>query len=163
AVRVLGMVPWRVNKAPGTVPADAIDVMKVIDRVHLLLESDGDAQVRMFAAQSLTLIATSLPLEAMGREKDVFVRFCLARTLRRTCDWKELSDPFNSGDLLKNSAACLDVLLLALADQCDAGAVALLKAFQSHPDGAVRKRALEVLGRVHRDRKPYAGGWWGTR
>jgi putative heme-binding domain-containing protein len=31
------------------------------------------------------------------------------------------------------------------------------------PDAPIRKQIVETLARVYKDRKPYAGGWWGTQ
>ena len=43
------------------------------------------------------------------------------------------------------------------------GAVAILTKLANHDDPAVRQKAVADLARVYRDRKPYAGGWWGTQ
>jgi putative heme-binding domain-containing protein len=164
AVRALGSLPWLSKKQPGDGDADTItNFVKINDRLRELLEADADAQVRMYAAQALPGYAHQLPLQAMAREKDVLVRFTLARQIQRTADWKELSDPINASDLLKGEQAALNVLFRALTDQYDIHAAKLLDAFIEHPDAGVRKRALEIISRVHHDRKPYPGTWWGTR
>ena len=69
---------------------------------------------------------------------------------------------FLSAHVKENSPA-LDGLLWALADEYDLGAVALLAKLAKHDDAAVRQKAVADLARVYRDRKPYAGGWWGTQ
>ena len=50
-----------------------------------------------------------------------------------------------------------------MADEYDPGAVAILTKLAKHDDPAVRQKAVADLARVYRDRKPYAGGWWGTQ
>lgn len=164
AVRVLGQCALKYKSEPGDGGAAALkEFQTVVTRLLDVLASDSDAQVRMFAAQALPIKPAREQLRAMAKEKDDYVRFAVAMQLRRHCDWKALNEELGIGAGFPTEPAALDVLIHALADQYDLDALAVLKRFTSHADPIVRKRALEVLARQHHDRKPYAGGWWGTR
>jgi putative heme-binding domain-containing protein len=164
AVRVLGTCPWQSKKQPGDGDADLLNnLVQINSRLTELLKSDPDAQVRMCAAQSLHMANGRVPLLLMAKESDRYVRFTVAMRLRQECDWDDLRQQLSAKEPLKLEPASLELLFHALADQYEPRAVAVVKTFLDHADPAVRKRAIEVLGRVSQDRKPYAGGWWGTR
>jgi putative membrane-bound dehydrogenase-like protein len=131
------------------------------------IEKDTDAQVRLRAAAALSPYRYSgldeRILGLLGKEQDHAVRFELVRVLKRTADWSALAKNDAVTDPHKKTGADLDGLLWALADEYDLGAVDLLKQLAKHDAAAVRQKAVADLARVYRDRKPYAGGWWGTQ
>ncbi|HVS34449.1 MAG TPA: HEAT repeat domain-containing protein, partial [Gemmataceae bacterium] len=136
-----------------------------------LAEQDKDPQVRLHAAAALSHYSglEGKIEKLLDTEKDPEVRFALIRALKRTANWKLLADlqvlapprpvtPTESG-----GERGADGLFWALADEYDPGAVAILAKLAKHDDPAVRQKAVADLARVYRDRKPYAGGWWGTQ
>src|SRR5262249_18638495 len=56
-----------------------------------------------------------------------------------------------------------DGLFQALTEEYDLEAVTILQHLLGAKNPSLRQRAVEVLGRIYFDRKPYAGGWWGTQ
>jgi putative heme-binding domain-containing protein len=164
AVRVLGTLPWHSKKEPGDGDADLIGFYITFSvRLLGLLRSDPDAQVRMHAAQALIAQNGRGPLECMQKEADVYVRFSVARLLQRHCDWMDLAGQLANNNFLDKQPAAQDVLFHALAYQYKPEALRVLQVFLENADPTVRKKAVSVLARLHHERKPYAGGWWGTR
>jgi putative heme-binding domain-containing protein len=163
ATRALGSGWLSMPVGPGNkATADAGLISQIKTAVLQLLEADADPEIRMIAAQVLPIDSSKLPWEALGKQKDHFVRFALARQMQRTADWNEVTS-HSKEELLKKDAASLEVILLAVTNQYDLGALGLLKVLLEHPDALVRKTAIEAIARVHHDRKPYPGTWWGTR
>ena len=102
-------------------------------------------------------------LELLGKEQDHAVRFELVHALKHIADWSALAKNEVITDPHKKEGGALDGLLWALADEYDVGAVAVLQKLVHHDAAAVRQKAVADLTRVYRERKPYAGGWWGTQ
>jgi putative membrane-bound dehydrogenase-like protein len=130
------------------------------------MEKDEDPRVRLCAAAALGRAKTfsAWPfLVCLGQETDLLVRFELVRALKRTADWSALAKDNAVTNAHKKEGGALDGLLWALADEYDVSAVALLQKLAHHDAVAVRAKAVADLARVYRDRKPYAGGWWGTQ
>jgi putative heme-binding domain-containing protein len=164
ACRVLGTCPWQSVRKPGDGDAQVLaDFAQITGRLLELLKSDPNAQVRMHAVHALQTANGRAPLLCMAEEKDVWVRFSVARLLQHRCDWKDLREQLTKEDLLSGKPAAVDVLLHALADQYDTRALELLQWLCQRPDEAIRAGALTVLTRQHQDRKSYPGTWWGTR
>jgi putative membrane-bound dehydrogenase-like protein len=129
------------------------------------LVGDPDPQVRLHAAMALSTIPFAeeqIPWQQLRQEKDPFVRFALVRTFKRAVHWDQVVYLMDQAEWAKGKAA-MDGLLWALADEYDTNAVAVLTKLAKHDDPAVRQKAVAELARVYRDRKPYAGGWWGTQ
>jgi putative heme-binding domain-containing protein len=149
--------PFRAGGSPRT----AVGPKAFLERA----EKDTDPQVRLDAAIALSSY-TGLDeriLGLLGKEQDHPVRFELVRALKRTANWSALAKNDGVTDPDKTEGNSLDGLLWALADEYDTGAVAILAKLAKHDDPAVRVKAVADLARVYRDRKPYAGGWWGTQ
>jgi putative heme-binding domain-containing protein len=132
-----------------------------------LVAKDPDPQVRLHAAIGLALFLEDpgTPLYLLGKERDPWVRFALINAIRQTTDWQSLATNKKGEAWLKDGppALALDGLFQALTEDYDLGAVTWLRKLASQPDAATRARAVATLARVYHDRKPYAGGWWGTR
>jgi putative membrane-bound dehydrogenase-like protein len=159
ALRVMGGV----DRDDRALPDDTADVFA--GELISIIDGDEHAPNRMQAVLALRAVATTKWCKdifyEMGLEKDLWVRFAAVRTLQRACDWKAVAPalpPFP-----RWSASQREIFFAAAAEQYDPGAVEILAHLTKQSDAAVRQRALEVLTRVHHDRKPYAGGWWGTQ
>jgi HEAT repeat protein/glucose/arabinose dehydrogenase len=157
AMRVLGSyVP----------PSDRRELGEGIRGVLLLqLQRDQDAQVRLHAARALAFNPPDDCADLMAQldeEQDPWVRYSIVRTLRR-CGWRNVGRAFLKQASRKEMTPAIEGMLLALTDEYDLEAVAILRKLLAHKDPVVRARAAEVLARVHRDRKPYDGTWWGTQ
>jgi putative membrane-bound dehydrogenase-like protein len=131
------------------------------------VDNDSYAPNRLQAALAMERVATPKwckdIIYELGNEKDPLVRNALVRTLKRSADWAALAKILNLDHISDWKDGQRDGLFLALTEEYDPGAVAILQQLAGHPTVAIRKRALEVLARVHHDRKPYPGTWWGTR
>jgi putative membrane-bound dehydrogenase-like protein len=133
-----------------------------------LIAEDPDAQVRLHAARNSVaswgskdgMKSLVLPLE---KEKDLFVCYTLVQNLKDYCAWGQLLGQLRKENFLAGKRDAQEGVFLALADTFDIQAVNLLVHFLGDADGVVRRRAVDTLARVYKDRKPYAGGWWGTQ
>ncbi len=163
AVRALGIDPpyIRFLNESGLILSN----VSAYPRLVQLAKSDSDPQVRLQAAAVLSrsgdVAEHVLPL--LAKEQDHAVRFELVRAIKRSGNWERLGKSEAFGEVAKAKGPALDGLLWALADEYDPGAVAILTKLAKHDDPAVRQKAVADLARVYRDRKPYAGGWWGTQ
>jgi putative membrane-bound dehydrogenase-like protein len=162
AVRALGMHPpsaFRSEK--GRTVTNAPVYARLVD----LASREPDPQVRLAAAALFSQsgdVAEDVLL-FLAREQDHAVRFEYVRAMKRSHDWEGVSKSEAFAAAIKTKGPALDGLLWALADEYDLGAVDILKKLAKHDDPAVRQKAVADLARVYRDRKPYAGGWWGTQ
>ncbi len=102
-------------------------------------------------------------MKMLATEKDVFVRFEMIKMIKWATDWKQAAEDWDVDAAVKEAGPMRDGVFWALADEYDTGAVAILAKLAKHADAAVRQKAVADLARVYRDRKPYAGGWWGTQ
>ena len=164
AVRTIGLHPPVIkSNGLGGILSDA----PTQSRLFKLAANDPDPGVRLEAAAVLSKSGdiADLVIPFFATEKDHFVRFALVRAVKRNADWGRLmkSDAVEDFVAQPKDGPALDGLLWALADEYDLGAVALLRQLERHDDPAVRQKAVADLARVYRDRKPYAGGWWGTQ
>ncbi len=164
AVRAIGLHPPLIKSNDlGGILSDA----PIESRLLQLAVNDPDPQVRLQAAAVLSrcgdVAAVLLPI--LADEKNHYVRFALVRAVKRTADWNKLgkSDALEYITMRPKDGPAFDGLFWALADEYDTGAVAILAVLAKHDDPAVRQKAIADLARVYRDRKPYAGGWWGTQ
>jgi putative heme-binding domain-containing protein len=129
--------------------------------------ADASPQVRLHAASALAT-KTADPvklLDLLALEKDQWVRFALVRALKQCADWRGWADESNKTDMANRlgQPLALQGLLMAAADAFDRDAVRFLAKLSASSDDQVRKGALEGMARSYKDRRPYAGGWWGTR
>ena len=144
----------------------------VVKQLQKLLHSDPAPHVRMQAAASLRAFNPQSGLTLMldlAKEQDPFVRYAIVRTLKEECDWKNVGDYLLRGawTLAMHPGKACEGVCAALVDHYDLAAVGLLRRIQEYQGPSVsvemRWRAVETLGRLYKDRKPYAGGWWGTQ
>jgi putative heme-binding domain-containing protein len=132
-------------------------------RLAELVERDPNPQVRFHAASILSSQDGKSPLLCLQTEKDSAIRFALVKCLKRSCEWNSLREELDKKDFLKGKMLSLDGLLLALTEEYNPDAVVILERLLKHDEEAIRQQAVRVLARVYKDRKPYAGGWWGTQ
>jgi putative membrane-bound dehydrogenase-like protein len=144
----------------------------IFKQLQEILCSDSAPQVRMHAAAALPAFAPQSGPKVMGHlseEQDPFVRYALVRTLKEECDWTTVGDILVRGAWTSRTQpqrACEGVCQ-ALVDHYDSAAVAFLRRLLQSKGGGFhdefRWHAVETLGRLYKDRKPYTGGWWGTQ
>jgi putative membrane-bound dehydrogenase-like protein len=93
-------------------------------------------------------------------ETDVYVRHALIKAMKREARW----DLFTGWMTETKRAESRELPLEAFAEAYDPRAVtALAEAMPRFSNPVLRSRAVEILARNYKDRKPYAGTWWGTR
>jgi putative heme-binding domain-containing protein len=132
-----------------------------------IVDNDSHLPNRLQAAVAMGRVITPKwcrnVLYELGREQDPLVRYALVQTFKQGVDWQEVVRLLKPDNFADRPEAQREGLFLALAEEYDLGAVTLLQRLAGQKDASIRKRALELLARVGRDRKPYAGTWWGTR
>ncbi len=104
----------------------------------------------------------------MRKRQDPFVRYAVVQSLRQgiTADrlWLNLERELPPIEALsREEKPFLEGLCRVLADEYEWGGLLVLDVLLKHPQPSVRQLAAETLARVYIDRKPYAGGWWGTQ
>jgi putative heme-binding domain-containing protein len=141
---------------------------------------EDDPAVQLFAARALEVSLygnskASFWLDAIAHldearlrklEADPFVRAIWVRILRKHADWEENAQLPLWEEKNRNLEAERDhweIVYQALAETYTLPALAMLKAILKAPDAVIRRRAVETLARNYKDRKPYAGSWWGTQ
>jgi putative membrane-bound dehydrogenase-like protein len=152
------------------VRAQAAKLLGVTNQPGALLKALADPAppVRLQAAIGLghcdmTVEETIDTAETVARQKtdDPYLRHALAHTLRRL-DRSKIVIAKVLG--LKGSPTTEEVVLQALADDYNPQSVAFLRAHWSQiKDYRLRREVIAILARMHHDRKPYTGGWWGTQ
>ncbi len=142
----------------------------LLNRWENMAAKDPDPQARLYAALSIRASDGFPLLLALEKERDPQVRFALVQSLRQhsSRDWllRTLTariDETTKLDILADKSNAKDGLFLALTDDYDVKTILLLRDYLTDPVPQVRQRAVETLSRVYKDRKPYAGGWWGTQ
>ncbi len=125
------------------------------------IEHDPDPSVRFQAAVILRILAADRPLRWLAREKDRYVRFALVRGIKRVQSWGWLEENLQRNAEYQEASG--DPVIAALAEEFDKDAVLFLSWFKGSTNPHLRREAIEALARVYKDRKPYAGGWWGTQ
>jgi putative heme-binding domain-containing protein len=185
ALRVLATLPWNFTNLKGHNQVQTRNLLRLgfWNRLNETLHKDRAPTVRLQAALALDDPSGWSQLVALEHEADLWVRYALVHSLRRHCLWGDLFKslkaiqaqqdvgkafpPDRSKEvipgILTERPRALEGLLQALTEVYDTKAVDVLRRLSESPDAGLRKRAVEVLARVHHDRKPYAGGWWGTR
>jgi len=150
---------------------------ELLDRLLGLAEEDVDPQIRMQAVFTLETYLFELHPESrehpesldrlvrrLGSETDHWVRAALVRVLKRAEVWNSSRFQRLVPEILKqNKDLALDGLFRVLAEEYQLPAVIALSELLKHQDPVVRQRTVETLTRAYKDRKPYAGGWWGTQ
>lgn len=162
AVRVLGTLdrrdfPHGLGKRPD--PADVL---------VSLASNDSDPAVRLHAAGGVARLARHVNrsrelLHLLDKERDPTLRPVLVQAVKEAGRWRELDEALAADDFLRGQPAAIAGLVQAVAEELDKSAVAILSRLARHDSAAVRKQAVAALARVYKDRKPYAGGWWGTQ
>ena len=103
-----------------------------------------------------------LVLDHAVKEKDGAVRHALIRTLKGA-DWTAVSEAFAPTWVVIVEPSTLEVLCEVLSEVYVPEAATILTDVGRRPEKELRVRAVEALARIYKDRKPYAGTWWGTR
>jgi putative membrane-bound dehydrogenase-like protein len=137
--------------------------LPAFSRLETMHASDPDNQVRLQIAVLLRSHDGKEPLLRLESEKDPWVRLALVQCLKRSCQWKTLIERLGDEDYLKGKEQARAGLMLALSEQFDTDAITLLQRLANNESSAARQGAIEALARNYFDRKPYAGGWWGTQ
>ncbi len=143
---------------------EAVRVATEVKAHAILIAAHADPQPEVRLQAGLGLGATH-HFRAVKNldEPDVFVRRALADALKKrgtVWTWKPLLDELAS----TTRPNVRETLQLAFADEYNATAVKqLAEALPTFKDEALRAWAVEALGRVYKDRKLYAGTWWGTQ
>ncbi len=132
---------------------------------HLLRTSES-APVRVHAASALKRVFDPRQIPSMvvqlRDEKDPSVRFALTQSLKANQPWAELGKP-DIVKLIEEMPSLAAAIIPVLTEEFNIEALSLLIKLAECKDVDIRKKAIDALARVHHDRKPYAGGWWGTR
>jgi putative membrane-bound dehydrogenase-like protein len=161
AIRVLGS--YDVNEAG----ANAKTSFLIASELITIIDNDDHAPNRLQAAIAMTKVATPKwckdVVQELGVQKDPWVRLAMVRTLKRSADWAAVGPTLPVKNFDKWEPGARDGLFAALTEEYDTGAVAILQKLAARPEPETRQRALGALSRVHHDRKPYAGTWWGTQ
>jgi putative heme-binding domain-containing protein len=155
AVRVLGTFQ-DANKKKAEEVAGAL--LKRVDE-------DSSLHVRMQAAIALATakipdrwsVSGHLYWSLFGHETDHVVLFSIIHTLKTTCNW-DMDFPIG------RAMARPDAVFLVHADVYNLASLKYLTGIHArdeHPDN--RRRTVEIAARLYKDRRPYAGTWWGTR
>ncbi|HEY7155170.1 MAG TPA: HEAT repeat domain-containing protein [Gemmataceae bacterium] len=150
---------------------------ELLDRLFELAEEDAEPQIRMQAVFTLEVYLFELHpasrehpesldrlVRRLGSENDRWVRAALVCVLKRAEVWNSSRFRRLVPEVLKqNKNLALDSLFRVLAEEYQLPAVIMLSELLKHQDPTVRQQAVETLARSYKDRKPYAGGWWGTQ
>src|SRR5439155_11976454 len=100
---------------------------------------------------------------ALAKESDHSVRHLTARALKgfgRWGEWVGPAAPFGNHD---EAVRLTPVVAPLLSEEFRTDAVALLTEMLRSDRPAERRAAVETFARNYKDRKPYAGTWWGTQ
>ena len=164
AVRVLGTFPERANKSE--------IARKILAKVRPMVPGpvsnpDPNAFVRAAAAKAIgELYSTGSSLAQIGaleKETDPFVRFALIRSAVRTGDWRQTAQIAVGESFFNWEDSLIEGYCQVLTEQFNVPAVRILAQLAKHPSPKARTLAVVALARAYHDRKPYAGGWWGTQ
>jgi putative membrane-bound dehydrogenase-like protein len=152
------------------VRAEAARVLGQLGRATELVGvlNDPEPRVRLQAAVGLARgpWGTQGALDLADRlanheETDPYVRHALVKAYRVQPEARAVL----LKRLLKSPRPCnLDLAFQTVVEQFDLDDVRFLADLLSGlEDATLRRRIVETLARMHHDRKPYAGTWWGTQ
>jgi putative heme-binding domain-containing protein len=139
-----------------------------------LVQSDPDPSVRMQAAARVNSTwGERGSMRLWAGERDECVRFAIIHSIREYW-WQYLTDylkwrlerPYSDylkEELLKSSALEKEALCRMCADVYSLDAADALQHLAQSKEALTRRLAVETLARIYKDRKPYAGSWWGTQ
>ncbi len=144
-----------------------------------LLEKEKDAQVRLAIVSQFGRQMYFAKYDAekllghLETEEDPIVRSVAVNALKEAADrgavrqdnrawsWRDLEESFDK--IAPKGKRGSQALLQALLEEFDPAAVRIAVRFLKSDDATLRKQALDVLAHAYKQRKPYAGGWWGTQ
>jgi putative heme-binding domain-containing protein len=172
AVRILG------SYRPEEFPHGVGKIPYPLDYMLSLLPGEKDAQVRLAAVsllgrQVFSVFDAKALLAHLGAEADPVVRLVAVNALKEAAgrgadrddkvgwNWGNLEARFD--EIAPKQPRGVEALLEALREEYDPAAVRVAQRLAEQGDAATRRRALDVLGHAYKQRKPYAGGWWGTQ
>jgi putative membrane-bound dehydrogenase-like protein len=132
------------------------------------LDKESDARIRMQAANVLRLFRGAVPgasdFERLEREEDRLVRSTLLWFLAsEVSGWTTVQRESLVTWAKTASDRGVEGMLQALSHAYDANAVLFLARLSRELSPNGRRKSVETLARLYKDRKPYAGGWWGTQ
>lgn len=133
---------------------------------RLQLEQGAAVRVHLFAAlrgRKVPALMASNFLFNLQAEMDPTARQLLRRFLCEAEPRAELLKALKMFGGAAQNEQTAKVVCWLLGDAFDANGVAALVDLLKHPEPTVRGYAVETLGRNYKDRKLYAGTWWGTR
>ncbi len=172
AVRVLGSYqPEEFPHGLGKIPPPR-------DYLLGLLPGEKDAQVRLVALSLLgrqieTVFDAKALLAYLGAESDPSIRLVAVNALKEAAgrgadrdgkvawNWRNLEQRFD--EIAPKQSPGVEALLEALREEYDPAAVRVARRLAEQGDVPTRRKAIDVLGHAYKQRKPYAGGWWGTQ
>jgi putative membrane-bound dehydrogenase-like protein len=129
-----------------------------------ILAKEANAQIRRQAADAWRLLGseTGVPyFRYFEHEDDRWVRSTFLQFPREECAIRDEDDDFSWAKTTNERG--IDALLLVLTETYDQRAVRLLVRMSQELAPVIRRRAVSALARVYKDRRPYAGTWWGTQ
>ena len=163
AARLIVSPPW----TPGaTLKLDTM--VQANAALRRVVETDADASVRLHAIPVVPWENYDWSIARLQDEQDIYVRYSLTMRLRTSFEqWEMERDLVCQRDgqnyVLKGKPLSQDGVLLAATERYERGAIEVLTILGASDDAAIRGRAVAALARAYKERKPYAGGWWGTR
>jgi putative heme-binding domain-containing protein len=116
------------------------------------LEKETDAHVRHVAIRALKVVAEANSLDPDAAARD-----------QASWSWRNLEGRFNEIAPSIQQRPGKEALLEVLAEEYDPAAVRVLRRLLLDPDAAIRQQVIQALARSYKERKPYAGTWWGTQ
>ncbi|HEY1376411.1 MAG TPA: HEAT repeat domain-containing protein, partial [Gemmataceae bacterium] len=138
------------------------------DILMAVLATDADPAVRLAAAAGLRNVMNhpndcQAVTAAWAKESDHTVRHVTGRALKAFGCWGEWVGPTAKFGNHAEAVRLAPVVVPLLAEEFRADAVAVLTEVLRSDNAAERRVAVEALARNYKDRKPYAGMWWGTQ
>jgi putative membrane-bound dehydrogenase-like protein len=159
AVRAMASNPSWMLDGQMLVIADGVGFCQLSN----LVEKDPSPQVRLQAAMGLFVATWDQPFKWLQQESDASVRYTFVRNLREVDAWRRIKDSLPNDAAGAGAPRALEAICWAATEQYDVSAVGVLCKLRASKDAGLRRQATESLARVYKDRKPYAGTWWGTQ
>src|SRR5262249_11776353 len=142
------------------------------------LAEEKDAQVRLaLVAQGEPVLHFIFDAKALlahlDKEEDPIIRHVAVNALKQAAgrnadaegkvawNWRNLEERFD--EIVPKGTRGVQALLDALLEEYDPAAVRVVQRLAKSDKAAVRQQAIDVLAHAYKERKPYAGGWWGTQ
>jgi putative membrane-bound dehydrogenase-like protein len=133
-----------------------------------VLAQETTPAVRLQAAAGLRNVLTNPDdcrriAGAYSRETDQTVRHLLGRALKEFGRWGEWAGKTVTFGIIDEPTRLAPIVAPLLAERFRTDAVNLLTEQLRSDQPTERRAAVDALARNYKDRKPYAGTWWGTQ